>query len=114
MAQIVGIEGLSGTQIQLELQQGARFVMYQYCISVVILSFKRFSSIHFIRPGESAVGKGLGWSLLALVLGWWGIPWGPIWTIQALWVNFSGGRDVTNEVLAAMQPVQSMSRAQGV
>jgi hypothetical protein len=111
--QIIGIEGLTRTQVQLEVQQGARFVIYQYCISVIVMSFKRFSSIHFIRPGQSAVGRGLGWSVLSLFLGWWGIPWGPIWTIHSLWVNFSGGRDVTNEVLASMRPAQPMPRAQG-
>jgi hypothetical protein len=109
---IIGIEGLSVTQMNLELQQGARFVMYQYCISVVLLSFKRFSSIHFIRPGQSAVSRGLGWSALAFLLGWWGIPWGPIWTLQALWVNFSGGRDVTSEVLASIRRSQPMPQAQ--
>ena len=38
------------------------------------------------------------YSLLTLVLGWWGIPWGLIYTPLALMTNFSGGRDVTAEV----------------
>lgn len=46
----------------------------------------------------SSVGKGLGFTLLSLLFGWWGIPWGPIYTIGALITNFSGGRDVTQEV----------------
>jgi len=44
----------------------------------------------------------LGFTLLSLVLGWWGIPWGPIYTVQSLWVNAQGGRDVTREVAAAL------------
>ena len=42
-------------------------------------------------------------SLLSLFLGWWGFPFGPIFTIWALVVNFGGGRDVTHEVLANLR-----------
>ncbi len=99
---IKGLEGITGAQLQAELQQGARFVVFQYCISIVVLTFKRGSGIYFIRPGESAIGKGLIYTFISLLLGWWGIPWGPIWTIQSLIVNFKGGKDVTAEVVAAL------------
>jgi hypothetical protein len=99
---IVGIEGLDGQQLATELQRGAKFVIYQYCISIVIFSFKRPSDIYFIRVGESAVTKGLGFSLISLLLGWWGIPWGPIYTIGSFVTNFGGGKDVTQEVLASL------------
>lgn len=103
MAKIVGLEEIkSGGQLQAEIQQGGKFVMYQYCISLLVITFKRFSNIYFISHDESAVVKGLPFTLLSLVLGWWGIPWGPIYTIQGVWVNFSGGKDVTQEVLASM------------
>lgn len=104
MAKIVGMEDIkSGGELQQEIQQGGKFVMYQYCISILILTFNRSSNIHFISHDENAVVKGLPFTLLSLVLGWWGIPWGPIYTIQSLWVNFKGGRDVTQEVLASMK-----------
>lgn len=103
MTKIVGLEGIqSGGQLQQEIQQGGKFVMYQYCISLLIITFKRPSNIYFIRQEESAVVKGLPFTLLSLLLGWWGIPWGPIYTIQSIWVNFKGGKDVTNEVVASM------------
>ncbi len=97
---IVGMEGLTNEQINLELQRGAKFVIYQYSISVLILSFKRPSDIHFVKSGESALLKGLPYTLLSAVAGWWGVPWGPIFTIQALYNNFRGGKDVTKELLA--------------
>jgi len=31
--------------------------------------------------------QSLPFTLLSLLLGWWGNPWGPIYTIQSLWVN---------------------------
>ena len=103
MGKIVGLEEIkSGAELQQELQQGGKFVMYQYCISILILTFKRSSNIYFIRHEENAIVKGLPFTLLTLVLGWWGIPWGPIYTIQSIWVNFQGGKDVTKEVFSSM------------
>ena len=72
------------------------------CIAVVVLTFRRSSDIHFVKPGESRVVKGLGWTALTLLLGWWGIPWGPIWTIGSLWKNLQGGEDVTAQVMNSL------------
>ena len=103
MTRIVGMEDIkSGGELGQELQQGGKFVIYQYCISILILTFRRSSNVYFIRHEEKAVVKGLPFTFLSLVLGWWGIPWGPIYTVQSIWVNFKGGRDVTKEVVASM------------
>src|SRR4051812_39408590 len=84
-----------------EILAGARYVIFEDCISVVVLSFKRNSGIVFLKPGQSGFVKGLPYSLISFFAGWWGIPWGPIWTISTLVTNLGGGRDVTQEVLAA-------------
>jgi hypothetical protein len=99
---IQGIEGMSADRLQFELQRGAKLVSYQYAISILVMSFRRFSDVYFIPAGESAVTKGLPWSLISLVAGWWGIPWGPIFTIQSLVTNFKGGKDVTAELSARL------------
>ena len=99
---INGLENMTGSDLRTELAKGAKFVLYQYCISILIMTFKRPSNIYFIRAGESAVTKGLGFTILSLLLGWWGIPWGPIYTIQSMVMNFQGGKDVTQEVLASL------------
>jgi hypothetical protein len=103
MAKIIGIEGMSPAEISFELQRGGKFVSYRYCVSAVVITFRRGSDIYFIRSGESRVTKGLLWTLLSLVAGWWGIPWGPIFTIQSLYINLSGGNDLTNEVTNALR-----------
>lgn len=90
-------------ELNFELQQGARFIVYQYCISVIFLTFKRPSKVALVRPGESRLSKGLPFVFLSLLLGWWGIPWGPIYTVQSLWVNLNGGKDVTDGVVQALQ-----------
>jgi hypothetical protein len=106
MAKIIGLEDIkSDGELQQEFGQGGKFVMYQYCISILILTFKRSSNVYFIRHDENSVVKGLPITLLSLLLGWWGIPWGPIYTIQSIWVNLKGGRDVTQELMPSMRHV---------
>jgi hypothetical protein len=99
---IKGVENLSPDQLRHEIERGGRFVIFQYCISIVVLSFKRVSDIHFIKGDESAFRKGAGFSLISLLLGWWGIPWGPIWTVCSLITNCRGGRNITPEVVKAL------------
>ena len=100
---IKGLEGMSTDQVNRELERGARFVCYDYCISLIIITFRRSSEIHFIRGSDSALAPGLKYSLLTFLLGWWGIPWGPIYTIGSLAKNFSGGRDLTAAVMESAQ-----------
>jgi hypothetical protein len=102
MSEIVGLEGMSDEDLEIELENGAKFVVYSYCISVIILSFKQPSAIYFVRSNESRFLKGLPYTLISLVAGWWGIPFGIIYTIWCLAANSAGGTDVTAEVLDAM------------
>jgi hypothetical protein len=102
MAKIVNMQGLTAAEINHELQNGAKFVIFQYCISIIILTFKRPSDIYFIRANESSVKHSIGFTILSLLFGWWGIPWGPIYTIGSLHTNFTGGKDVTAEVLHSL------------
>ena len=110
---IIGIEGLTNEQVNDEIGRGGRFVMYQYCISVLVMTFKRPSDIYFMKAGEGSMGKGIGFSLLTLLLGWWGIPWGPIWTIGTVAKNLGGGTDVTAHVLGASAATAPIPRAPG-
>ena len=95
---IKGIEGMTVQQVRDELDRGARFVYFPYCISAVVMSFRRSSDIFFVRPGESTLGKAAPYAATSLLLGWWGIPWGLIWTPAALYHALRGGKDVTAQV----------------
>ena len=110
---IRGIEGMRHGELDFEIQRGAKFVLFQYCISIIVLTFRRPSDIYFLRQGESAVVKGLPFTLLSLVAGWWGIPWGPIYTIQSVYNNSRGGKDgtqaVVNSLLEQAVPPQAAS-----
>jgi len=102
MAQIKNVAGLTTDDLTRALNQGAKFVVFQYTISVIFMTFRQSSDVYFIRAGESSIKYGLGFSLLTLLLGWWGIPWGPIYTCSSLYYNFNGGKDVTHETVAAI------------
>ena len=103
---IQGIEGMTPDELRHQIDLGGRFVYYKYTISVLVLTFRRSSGVYFVKPGESRVVKGLGWTALSLLLGWWGVPWGPIWTIGSLWTNLHGGEDVTTQVVNSFRPSQ--------
>jgi hypothetical protein len=102
MAGISGLDGMTVGQVVEEVRKGARFVYFQYCISVLILTFRRSSPVFFIKSGESRLTRGLPYSALSFVLGWWGFPWGFIYTPMVLFKNFGGGEDVTEKVMASI------------
>ena len=95
---IRGIEGMSDMEVLAEVRKGGRFVIFMYCVSVVVMTFKRSSDVYFIKAGESSLKYSLPWTLLTLLVGWWGVPWGPIYSVQCLYKNLSGGEDVTSAV----------------
>jgi hypothetical protein len=100
--QIKGIEGMTGEDLERELRNGGRFVMFTYTVSILILTFRRPSNIYFLKAGHGAFLKGLPYLLISLVFGWWGIPWGPIYTAGSVGTALSGGKNVTDEVLASL------------
>jgi len=99
---IRGVEGLSLAQVQDEVSRGAKFVIFTYNFSVIVMSFKRPTDVYFVKAGEKAILKGLPWTLLSLVVGWWGFPWGIIYTIQTLITNLGGGKNITEPVMQSL------------
>ena len=59
MTKIVGMEEIqSAGHLQQEIAQGGKFVVFQYCISLLIITFKRSSNIYFISHADNAIVKG--------------------------------------------------------
>jgi hypothetical protein len=54
------------------------------------------SAIQGIFCSTCAEKKTLKASAITWVLGWWGIPWGPIYSIQAIFTNLFGGKRPAN------------------
>jgi len=102
MAAIRGAEKMSSNEIQFELQRGGKLVVFYYCVSIVVLTFRRSSPVYLLRAGENPVGKAMPWIILTALAGWWGIPWGPIYSIQSLVTNFRGGKEVQPQAKPAI------------
>jgi hypothetical protein len=95
--------GMNPSEVIFEVERGARFVYFDYVISVVVMTYRRNSPVFFLKPGESAVRKGLPYALLSLAFGWWGFPWGLTSTPAAITRTLRGGHDITTKVLANTQ-----------
>ncbi|MCK8140714.1 hypothetical protein MW871_02295 [Flavobacterium sp. I-SCBP12n] len=100
--QIKNIEGLSVSQMRDLVQQGGKFVVFPYTVSFLIMTLKRSSDIYFIRPNENTFKYSYGFVLLNLIVGWWGFPCGPIYTIGALYNHITGGKDFTQAVMSEL------------
>ena len=99
---IKNIEGLSVSQIKELVNKGGKFVIFPYTISFVIMTLKRSSDIYFIREDENSFKYSYSYVLLNFFIGWWGLPWGPIYTIGALYNHIIGGKDITQAVLSEL------------
>jgi len=95
---IEGVDGLSAADLLAEIRRGGRFVFFESCISFIALTLRRPSGIVFLRSGQSGWLRGLPYTLMNLILGWWGLPWGPIYTLLTVANNLAGGCDVTATV----------------
>ena len=97
-----GIDQYALDILEDQIVRGGRFVVYECVISLLLLSFRFTSRAYFVRPGRYAMWRPWLYTLVTLACGWWGIPWGPIYTIQALTCNVGGGKDVTPWAIAAL------------
>ncbi len=125
---IDGIDHLSAEELESELAAGGRFVFYEFCISLVVLTLRCPTRIRFVRPWKLAllhrlprrlrvllepvrelpfILAGLPCVVVSLLFGWWGLPWGIIYTPLTLFTNLCGGQDVTDEVCDFVQTGQA-------
>ncbi|MDQ3037926.1 MAG: hypothetical protein M3Y87_36360 [Myxococcota bacterium] len=67
------------------------WVTYSYCVSLLVVSWRLRSSPVFVPDGTSRITPGLPYTLISVVFGWWGFPWGLLYTPMAVVENLSGG-----------------------
>jgi hypothetical protein len=94
-----GIGRMTVGEMRALVKNGARFVVFEYVLSLLIVMRRRTSPVFFVRPSESVFWRCLPYNLLTLVLGWWSFPFGPAYTIGAVRDNLRGGHDVTAQVI---------------
>jgi hypothetical protein len=62
---------------------------FLYTISVIFMTFRRGAGGVYCSSCRKK--EGFKWTLVSAIFGWWGIPWGPIYTLQAIGRNSAGG-----------------------
>ncbi len=109
---IKNINGLSASDLQQEVANGGKFVYYAITVSLLVITFKRTSGVYLVRAGSNAIIKGIPFTLISLLFGWWGIPFGPVYTVQGIWTNLQGGKNVTEDVMATVAGYLQFEEAQ--
>jgi hypothetical protein len=91
---------LSLEELTNRVANGARFIAFQYCVSILFAVTQRRFSPAFLIEGDSQVNR-IKWryNLYTILFGWWGFPWGPTISIRSLKVNRKGGVDVTDDIM---------------
>ena len=78
-----------------------RLVVYQYCVSLIFVTKVGWTRPRAVSPGfagrATAIVRGLGYSAVSLLLGWWSRS-GPIWTLDSVLRNTSGGISLEDAV----------------
>ncbi len=99
---IKNITGLSAVDLQQEAADGGRFVYYPYTVSFIFATFRRTSGVYLVRKNENTGLRKSYFAIISLLFGWWAIPFGPKYSIQAIRSSLSGGKDVTDEVMSTV------------
>jgi Fe-S cluster assembly iron-binding protein IscA len=66
---------------------------YEVAASFLIVSVKA-ESRYYLSGTDSGVMTAIGFLLVSVLAGWWGWPFGPYFTVQAIGANLSGGKRV--------------------
>lgn len=96
---VSGTHGMSIREVEDDIMRGGTFRLFAYNFSIIVMSFRRSSPLTYVRSSQWIGPQALLWSLPSFLVGWWGIPWGIVFTLMSLYRNSVGGTDVTREVL---------------
>ncbi len=76
----------------MQITPQTELVAYTYVISAFVVTFRHSTRYYFKEvEREKAIAAKILCTLCNLTMGWWGLPWGPIWTIKETVVNLSDG-----------------------
>ncbi|MBN9516956.1 hypothetical protein J0H58_00325 [bacterium] len=68
-----------------------RRVRFELCASFILATLRWHSAPRDTDSPWHRVWVGLPYTFACLVIGPWGLPWGPVWTAVAVWTNLTGG-----------------------
>jgi hypothetical protein len=98
-------------ELKRAIEYGSRFIAFQYCITVFFaVTLTRFSPAILIRNDEEIQYFRAKYNRLTKFFGWWGIPWGPIKSVNALNTNKAGGIDMTDDIMLNIDSESFLTR----
>jgi hypothetical protein len=74
---------------------------FTYALSALVITLRR-PGPRGVFCGSCRRKEGIKWSLLTGVVGWWGFPWGPVFSVQSIFRNLKGGlqdKDLNAKIL---------------
>jgi hypothetical protein len=89
-----------------------RWVCYEMCCSFLFATVVYRSRPRATYSRKQRLWYVIGYTLLTLLLGPWGIPWGIFHTLRIIGINLRGGIDVTSDLALNQSSLAAPSDAQ--
>lgn len=91
---------LSLEELKQKIENGCQFIVFEYCISLFFaVTLRRYSPAILIDSHRSSSKYKRKYNMLSSLFGWWGIPWGPYYTVKSFRANNKGGINVTDDIM---------------
>jgi hypothetical protein len=82
------IQGGRASYEGMEVTSQTQLVQFTVVISLLVITL-RVPSRYYILGQETTTLPGILYSVITLATGWWGIPHGPIYTVQTIYKNLT-------------------------
>jgi ABC-type amino acid transport system permease subunit len=106
---ILGAQDKTIDEVLFMVQGGARFLIFEYSISPLLVTLDYTSNIHLVDRGEDTRSLELRYSMISVILGWWSL-FGPIYTVRSIVRNLRGGQDVTKLVVDYFEWIKQQTK----
>lgn len=88
-------ENKYGNYNGVEITPASKLVRYTFVVSLAVITHRSESRYYFEDMEKSKASMAKLFSTLGtLLFGWWGLPWGPIWTIKAVIDNMADSDEI--------------------
>ena len=81
------------------IEEGGQFIVFLYCFSFLVISFRRYSPAILIKSSESINDYKKKYNKISYWLGWWAVPYGIGNTLACIKFNNNNGLDVTEDIM---------------
>lgn len=88
------------------LTYDSQVVQYQSCMSFIVITYEN-PTAYIPESSPQRIGINLLATVITLLIGWWGFPWGPVYSVRSLYRNARGGvKTPVSELIAALDHQQ--------